>query len=158
MGEYNIPYHIRFNKMSYLPNGRPDPMRIYKFSKLKTHEIDYTVDIWSKFKNDMDYIIYSITREFDNAEIKYLGVSSPNGFQYIPIQLTGITDNGQYEVGDAQDIYLRWALNFTVKNAYLPIFPDVLWKNPTIVHEINTTMEVYDQNGNLTTSEDVLVK
>jgi len=140
--EMNIPSFLRFHKFYYLPSGKPDLLRSYNFSKLKAYSVNYSIDIWAEFKSDIDYIIYTLLREFNNGEIRYLILKSNENFQYIPIKLNNISDNSTYEPGNAADIAIRWSMGVSVLNAFLPAETiEMLYENSQLINEINIQIE-----------------
>lgn len=143
LNNFNIPPFLKFHKTYQTPSGKIDVLNSYSFSRLKAYTLTYTVDIWSEFKSDADYILYTITREFNDAEIRYLTIEGLENFQYIPIKLSSIRDTSAYEPGDASEVDIKWEIGLEILNAYLPVTTIQYFnENPEkFITEVNLNLE-----------------
>ena len=160
---YNIPRSLEFYQKYFLPNNKIDFFKTFKFRKLKTFELVYSADLRTEFKRDVDYILYTLSSQFNNAEIIYLKIVSKKFFpfkyigeQYIPIKLEGITDNSSYEPGDNADIIIKYRIDFKVLNAYLPVdFTEKIFDKVSIVNNINIELQTLNPD-NITYVDEVI--
>jgi len=97
---------------------------------LQEYQVNYTINIWARYKQELDMMQYQILSEF--APQKWLWIP---GAIYDEKESRGKEHQGQWahclmdtaqdvsdlEPGDAQERTLRFEIGFTVTNAYIPL-------------------------------------
>jgi hypothetical protein len=105
---------------------------VAKVPPLLEYQVQYSVNIWSVYMQEMDILQYQLITEFNPQKFFWIGEpvfgmdyagdreDREHKGQWAHATLNAVADVSELEPGDAQNRALRYDINFTITNAFLP--------------------------------------
>jgi len=141
---YSPPY-LPIGK-KYHNNGR----RVELIYRPVPYLIDYSLDIWTEYKNDAEYAVYSIASRFNPLASFFLNDITGMTYELV-MKLTSSTDVTELEVDATSHAKVKKTINIQVEG-WLPISTKVvptILSNPISIKEGVGTIEGSDQLNNI---------
>jgi hypothetical protein len=123
--------HENYYTRRYKDNNR-NITSVAKVPPLLEYQVQYSVNIWAVYLQEMDILQYQLVTEFNPQKFFWIGESNygmnyggdrenrEHRGQWAHATLSAMSDVSELEPGDAQNRALRYEVNFTITNAFLP--------------------------------------